>query len=223
MGVLLIVRHGQASFGAADYDVLSDAGWAQGRRLGAWLGEQGIRPTAVVRGDMRRHRETLEAMQETAGAPWPEPTLDPHWNEFDHLGVLTAVTGTPSHPADRRTFQQVFERATEAWAAGAGDGAHETFEEFVARTRGALGRAADLAGPGQTVVVVTSGGPIGICAATLVDPTGADLTVTARLWQRFNTVAANSGVSRVVVGSTGPRLLTFNEHAHLDAEHLTYR
>ena len=29
MGVLLLVRHGQASFGADDYDVLSEVGWEQ--------------------------------------------------------------------------------------------------------------------------------------------------------------------------------------------------
>jgi hypothetical protein len=33
----------------------------------------------------------------------------------------------------------------------------------------------------------------------------------------------NSSVTRVVVGSTGARLLTFNEHAHLEGETLTYR
>ena len=67
MGQILLVRHGQASFGAEDYDVLSETGWAQGRLLGAWLAERGTVPTALVRGDMRRHRETLEAMIEGAG------------------------------------------------------------------------------------------------------------------------------------------------------------
>jgi broad specificity phosphatase PhoE len=35
MGQVLLIRHGQASFGADDYDVLSDLGWTQGRALGA--------------------------------------------------------------------------------------------------------------------------------------------------------------------------------------------
>jgi len=223
VGMVVIVRHGQASFGADDYDVLSETGWAQGRLLGARLAEQDVVPTAVVRGGMRRHRETLEAMRETSGLAWPEEQIDVDWNEFDHLGILAAFPETPQGPMDRREFQRVFELATDRWAAGEVDGAPETFEGFVARTRGALARVVDLAGPGRTVLVVTSGGPIGVCAATLVDPAGADLAQTARLWQRFNTVVANSGYSRVVVGSTGPRLLTFNEHAHLDAVHLTYR
>ncbi|NUQ87355.1 MAG: histidine phosphatase family protein, partial [Glycomyces artemisiae] len=58
MGLLLLVRHGQASFGADDYDVLSETGWEQARLLGRWLAERRVTPTAVVQGGMRRHRET---------------------------------------------------------------------------------------------------------------------------------------------------------------------
>ena len=71
MGRLLLVRHGQASFGAEDYDVLSETGWEQGRRLGARLARAGVRPTVLLRGAMHRHRETLEAMCDAAG--WDQP------------------------------------------------------------------------------------------------------------------------------------------------------
>jgi hypothetical protein len=43
------------------------------------------------------------------------------------------------------------------------------------------------------------------------------------IWSRFNTVIANTSVSRVIVGTTGTRLLTFNEHPHLPRTLLTYR
>ncbi len=43
------------------------------------------------------------------------------------------------------------------------------------------------------------------------------------LWGRFNTVVVNTSVTRIVVGSTGARMLTFNEHPHLEGDHLTYR
>ena len=37
MGIVLLVRHGQASFGADDYDVLSDLGVEQSRvSAGPW-------------------------------------------------------------------------------------------------------------------------------------------------------------------------------------------
>jgi hypothetical protein len=72
------------------------------------------------------------------------------------------------------------------------------------------------------VVVVSSGGPIAAACAELVDP-DADDAAYARLWSRFNTVTVNSSITRVVVGSTGRRLLTFNEHPHLEGDTLTYR
>ncbi|WP_121254200.1 histidine phosphatase family protein [Nocardioides ferulae] len=227
MGVVLLVRHGQASFGADDYDVLSETGWAQGRLLGEWLAARGVAPDVVVRGDMRRHRETAESL--LAGAGWETPLeVDAGWDEFDHLGVVAAdaaLHGPAGElPHDRREFQRLFEQATARWAAAEEGVAYpETYAGFVARVRGALGRACARAGKGGTVAVVTSGGPIAAAAAALVDPTGDDQAVTARLWSRFNTVVVNSSLTRVVVGSTGARLLTFNEHPHLEGEHLTYR
>jgi broad specificity phosphatase PhoE len=227
MGQILLVRHGQASFGADDYDVLSETGWAQGRQLGAWLAERGTTPSVLVHGDMRRHRETLEAMVEGAGWAGLVAEADAGWAEFDHLGVVASYPDLPEGGSldfggDRRAFQAVFEKATERWISGEHDGYPETYAAFVARVRVALDRAGEGAGPGGVVVVVSSGGPIAAACAALVDPDGDD-AAQARLWQRFNTVTVNSSVTRVVVGSTGPRLLTFNEHAHLSADTLTYR
>lgn len=226
MGQILLVRHGQASFGAEDYDVLSQTGWAQARRLGAFLGDQGLTPTAVVRGDMRRHRETAEAVVDGAGWDLSGTTVDAGWDEFDHVGLVAAFPDLPQGMAhgdmDRRTFQQVFEAATARWISGGEGDYPETYAEFVARVRGSLAAACERAGSGQTVVVVSSGGTIAVVAAALVDP-DADAAAAGRLWTRFNTVAVNTGVTRIVVGSTGPRLLTYNEHTHLDGEHLTYR
>ncbi|WP_028643845.1 histidine phosphatase family protein [Nocardioides sp. URHA0020] len=217
MGVLLLVRHGQASFGSADYDVLSETGWEQGRLLGAWLRERGPSPTAVVRGGMRRHRETAEA------AGWPEAAVDPGWDEFDHLSVVRAHPEAPGGDVDRREFQRVFELATARWTAGLHDDEYaESWSAFRDRSTASFDAACAQAGPGRVVVAVTSGGVIAALCAALVDPQ-ADAASYARLWSRFNTVLVNSSVTRVVVGSTGPRLLTFNEHPHLEGGALTYR
>ena len=58
MGQLLLVRHGQASFGADDYDVLSPTGWEQGRRLGAHLAAAG----ESSRHDPRQRRCALSSV-----------------------------------------------------------------------------------------------------------------------------------------------------------------
>jgi broad specificity phosphatase PhoE len=228
MGVVLLVRHGQASFGTDDYDVLSETGWEQARLLGAWLAGRGVTPDVVVRGGMRRHRETAEGLAAGAGAAgvaWSAGfEVDPGWDEFDHLGVIAALDeGVPAGELDRRAFQQAFERATARWSAGGHDADYpEPWPAFVARVGASLAGACAAAGPGGTVVVVSSGGPIAAACAELVDPDGDDAAY-ARLWSRFNTVTVNSSMTRVVVGSTGRRLLTFNEHPHLEGDTLTYR
>ena len=98
----------------------------------------------------------------------------------------------------------------------------EPWPAFRARVTSSLADVCAQAGPGGTAVVVTSGGPIAAACAALVHPDADDATF-GRLWSRFNTTIVNSSFTRVVVGSTGARILTFNEHPHLEGEHLTYR
>ena len=52
MGVLMLVRHGQASFGSEDYDVLSSRGVRQSRKVAEALSGYGVAPTTP---DPRRH------------------------------------------------------------------------------------------------------------------------------------------------------------------------
>jgi broad specificity phosphatase PhoE len=220
MGMVLLVRHGQASFGAEDYDVLSESGVEQGRVLGRSLAAAGVSPAAVVHGAMRRQRDTAAAMTQAAG--WSvAPEVDEGWNEFDHLAVVArAAEVDPGLLEDRRGFQRAFEEATARWTSGAHDEEYaETWTAFAGRVRKALDRAC--AADGATVVA-TSGGPIAVACASLVDAEAAPPEL-GRLWARFNTVIANASVTRVIEGSTGRRLLTFNEHGHLPRALLTYR
>lgn len=219
MGVVLVVRHGQASFGAEDYDVLSETGVEQSRILGRALAAQGVVPASVVHGAMRRQRDTALAMVEAAG--WPlEPGLDRGWDEFDHVAVVAAGSPSPVASLDRRTFQRLFEEATERWCGGQHDEEYaEPWPAFRSRTSAALDRA--VAAEGVTVAV-SSGGPIAALCASLVDPGASDDQVP-RLWNAFNTVLANASVTRVLEGSTGRRLLSFNEHSHLPRDLVTYR
>jgi broad specificity phosphatase PhoE len=218
MGLVLLVRHGQASFGAADYDVLSETGVEQGRVLGRFLAGAGTEPVSVVHGAMKRQRDTATAMAEAAG--WDVvPALDEGWDEFDHLAVVArAAEGLDG--LDRRGFQRVFEEATARWVSGEHDADYaEPWSGFVTRVGAALDRAC--AGDGVTVVA-TSGGPIAAACALLIDR-DASATELGRLWASYNTVIANTSVTRVIEGSTGRRLLTFNEHSHLPRDLVSYR
>ena len=51
---LLLIRHGQASFGASDYDRLSPLGQRQSRLLGEYFRRIGYTPAAWYCGSLRR-------------------------------------------------------------------------------------------------------------------------------------------------------------------------
>ncbi|MEQ1512777.1 MAG: histidine phosphatase family protein [Lysobacteraceae bacterium] len=167
---LLLVRHGQASFGAADYDNLSERGHLQARRLGDWLARGGHRFEAVVVGGMRRHRQTAEGVAAAfveQGLSLPEPVVDTGFAEFDHHAVFSAfLDRDPEHPiavASRsgqpRDVGAMLQAALLAWAGDELPGLPESWGVFGQRVRSAGERLEALAG-GEEVLVLSSGGVI---------------------------------------------------------------
>ncbi|WP_210650572.1 histidine phosphatase family protein [Nocardioides sp. SYSU D00065] len=226
MSRILLIRHGQASFGAADYDDLSPTGHEQSRVLGAALAARGVRADVVVAGEMRRHHQTAVGVLEGAG--WSgDVEVDAGWNEFDHLQVL-AVHDRPSTAegeSEKAGFQRWFEEATRRWTSGEHDDAYdESFGAFTARVGTALDRLAGALPRSATAVVLTSGGPVAWAAAALL---ADDVAARTALWLRLNPVSVNSGVSTVVCGARGTTLVSFNAHDHLlvpgSPDLLTYR
>jgi len=220
VGVILLVRHGQASWGATDYNRLSHRGAEQAVLLGRCLADRGVQPTVLVSGAMRRHGQTTSAMREGAG--WDaEAVVDDGWNEFDHVQMLE-VHGPPdgAEPGaqlSRQEFNAWFDAATVRWTSGDHDHEYdEPFAAFTERVQSALRRTAGRLGSGDVAVVSTSGGPISWVAATLLGG-GTDT------WMRLNPVMVNASLTKVVVGSRGTSLVSFNEHGHLEPDSVTYR
>jgi broad specificity phosphatase PhoE len=222
VGVILLVRHGQASWGAADYDNLSEGGHEQARLTGLALAARGVTPSRVVCGTMRRHRQTAAAAVGAAG--WSaEATTDDGWNEFDHVQMLEVHgapergTGPDGGGLTRQEFDAWFDAATERWTSGRYDEDYdEPFFTFTSRVEAALRRTASGLGSGEAAVVFTSGGPISWVAATLLGG-GIDM------WMRLNPVTINASVAKVVVGARGTTLVSLNDHSHLEPDHVTYR
>ena len=101
MPIVLLIRHAQASFGAADYDVLSERGHAQVEALHRALTRRGIVADRVVTGSLRRQRDTGRPWSDGAGGT---ASVDERWNELDNDDVLS------HHSAMRRDWSGV--RAT---------------------------------------------------------------------------------------------------------------
>ncbi|MEX1178533.1 MAG: histidine phosphatase family protein [Nitriliruptor sp.] len=219
MAVVLLVRHGQASFGAADYDVLSDTGHRQADIVAERLEATGV--SSVVHGAMVRQRDTAAPILRRTGLTAVE---DGRFDEYDHVELVRQVAADPDalppearQDDPRRAFQAVLEVALERWIAGDHGDEHESFVGFRQRVRDGL--TALTGGLDGTVAVVTSGGVISaVCADALgLDPAG---------WARLNTVIVNSSITKLVVGRRGTTLVTVNDHAHLEPHGpalLTYR
>ncbi|MEC7983631.1 MAG: histidine phosphatase family protein [Myxococcota bacterium] len=77
MSFAYLIRHGQASASAEDYDQLSPLGFEQSERLRAIL--QGKSFDRILFGPRRRHRQTLKQAQ---SPNWPEPERVEWLDEF---------------------------------------------------------------------------------------------------------------------------------------------
>lgn len=223
MSVLLLVRHGQASWGAEDYDRLSALGEKQSRVLGSALAARGLRPGLLVRGSMLRHRQTAAATVEAAG--WPAEVLeDPGWNEYDHLPLVPALPDEPDQPDQPEDSYdgriRRFEAIVDRWSSGRHDADyHESFPMFRDRVEAAFRRTLERLEPKQTAVVFTSGGAVSWVAASLTDG-------GVPAWHRLSNVVMNGSVTKVLDGRRGASLISFNDHSHLEAagsELLSYR
>ncbi|GGE12434.1 Broad specificity phosphatase PhoE [Gemmobacter megaterium] len=218
---IMLVRHAQASFGAADYDRLSPLGHEQAAALGRALAARAApRPVRVYRGRQRRHRETLEGMAPALGLDPAQAVLHPGLDEFDAKGLLGARFGPRGLPQtvreDRKQYFQILRDTVLAWQRDEIADPPESWTAFSDRV--AQASAAMLAEDGP-VLAVSSGGAISRMIVAALDAPAAQM-IQLQLQMK------NCAVSRLV-GRTGALFLhSFNEAPHLatalDERLLTY-
>jgi broad specificity phosphatase PhoE len=232
MPVISLVRHGQASFGAADYDVLSELGHRQAALLDAALAGRGATAEVVRAGSLKRQFDTALACRRSARGAVVQ---DARWDEYDSAGVVVhhavAAAEPPRDAAGdpvgigapegitSQEFQEVLDEALLAWIrAGEGSPCPESWPAFRGRALAALHELAAGLGSGQDALVFTSGGTIAAIAAALL---GAPDPVFVTL----NKLVVNTSVTKVMAGRSGLRLLSYNEHAHLEHDRavMTFR
>ncbi|APX90780.1 hypothetical protein BV394_14535 [Brevirhabdus pacifica] len=221
MAELLAIRHAQASFGAADYDVLSERGHRQSVALGRALLAAGLRPDLVVIGAQRRHRETYQGIAEAMGLDPAAYTVDPGLNEFDFKGLLAArfrdgpaPEGAGMTPdGDRRAHFRTLRDTVLAWQRDEIADPPETWSAFCGRVAAARdAMIAALAGAGRSgrLLAVSSGGALGRLVASSLDAPAEQMI-------RLQLQMKNCAMSRLIVGREGLYLHSFNETPHIDA------
>ncbi len=219
MGQLILVRHGQASFGAEDYDQLSDLGMHQGQRLGEYWREASQAPArsdelqfdAVLMGSLKRHRQTWEAIAEGAKLQMT-PEIWPGLNEYDSHALIETVHPAPlSKPDTPEMYKHHFRllrTALQKWMAGETQPkGMPSFAEFSNGIQAVLQHVR--ATHSGRVLIVSSGGPI----ATAVSQV---LAAPAETAIELNLRIRNTAVTEFAYTPKRHMLLSYNNLPHLD-------
>ena len=222
MGTLYLVRHGQASFGADDYDQLSALGLRQSQRLGQYWAERGLRFDAVLTGTLRRHAQTWAGIAEGAGLDAQALTW-PGLNEYDSEAVIRSIhphpLQKPVSPEAYRAHFRLLRDGLAQWMAGtvSPQGMPE-YTDFVHGITSALDHVRSHH-HGQNVLLVSSGGPIATAVGHVL---GLSPDATIELNMRIR----NSAVTEFQFSARRHTLLTYNTLPHLDghayADWVTY-
>jgi broad specificity phosphatase PhoE len=221
MGQLTLVRHGQASFGADDYDQLSDLGQRQSIRLGAYWKQacthtpDALSFDAVLMGSLKRHRQTWEGIAEGAGLQM-SPEVWPELNEYDSHSLIATVhpepLGKPDTPEMYKHHFRLLRTALQKWMAGeTHPQGMPSYSEFVHGIQTVLAHVRSTY-KGR-VLLVSSGGPISTAVGQVL---GAPADTTIELNLRIR----NTALTDFIYTPSRHMLLSYNNLPHLEnSEH----
>lgn len=212
MAEFYLVRHGQASFGEANYDQLSALGQQQAFWLGEYFRERKIAFDHIIIGTQQRHRQTADEICHGAQCTLPYQA-DAGLNEYDFYALIQALETDPINPVtqplrDRRSFYIQLKLALQRWAANDLAGPlPERWQDFHERVRLALLNIQRCGH--QRVLVVSSGGPIGLLASQVLE-------APANTAIELNLQIKNSSFAHFFFNDYATKLAGFNHVPHLD-------
>jgi broad specificity phosphatase PhoE len=180
MSTIHIIRHGQASFGAQNYDQLSPIGYEQAAILGNHIKQLNLEIQDVVIGKMKRHAQTAEgSLAKTSFSNLP--IVDGLWNEYNHVEILSRYRPEYADidfikneilqlPQPMVAFQKIFEAAMKRWTSGNFSSEYEeSWEEMKDRTLIGLNKIKERLEPNKDVLVYTSAGTISALLSKLLN------------------------------------------------------
>lgn len=215
MGTLYLVRHGQASFGAENYDQLSELGHRQSHRLGEYLASRGLQFSATIRGSLKRQADTLSGIQNGMGLGADLANHETVWhglNEYDSHAVIAAIHPMPLPKPDtpelyRQHFRILRDGLTQWMAGVTSPHGMPSYVEFVEGVASALAHVRK--NTDGNVLMVSSGGPISTAIGHVL---GCPAESTIELNMRIR----NTAVSEFNFNPKRMSLISFNNLPHLD-------
>ena len=218
MGTLYLVRHGQASFGADDYDELSAMGHQQSARLGEYFKFKGIAFDAALTGTLKRQIQTYAGICQGLGSE-PHATQWPGLNEYDSHAVIAAIyphkLEKPTSPEMYRDHFRLLKDGLAQWMAGVvSPRGMPSYTDFVLGVTSALDHVRK--NSDGNVLLVSSGGPIATAVGHVLG-TSPETTIELNLRIR------NCSVTEFAFTPKRHMLVTYNTLPHLDApEHASW-
>lgn len=211
MGYLYLVRHGQASLGAADYDQLSPLGEQQSLRLGEHWRTQGVAFNAVITGSLKRHAQTLAGIQLGMGTK-QEARVWPGLNEYDGEAIIRAIQPgdlvKPTTPEGYKQYFRLLRDGLAQWMAGVvSPQGMPSYTEFVQGVASALDHVRQQ--HEGHILLVSSGGPIATAVAQV-------LRASPETSIELNMRLRNSAVTEFSFNPKRHSLVSFNSLPHLE-------
>jgi broad specificity phosphatase PhoE len=239
MALLTLVRHGQASYLADNYDKLSPLGERQAHRLGEYWVRTDVTFDQVYYGPAERQIRTGEfvaAAFRAAGVAWPEPVPLPEAEEYTGIEVMR--TFLPSlmethedireleaqfraagdHGAASRIYDRLFQRITRMWVAGELDSPEvESWQKFCDRVAAGINKIRATAASNNRIALFTSGGVIAATGRAALD-------LTPEKTLELSWSSRNASFSEFLFSGERFSFSSFNNVPHLeDPALITYR
>ena len=215
MSEFYLVRHGQASFGAKNYDKLSDLGHQQARWLGEYFTARDITFSQAFMGDMVRHKETTQGILDGLSQP-PVVTVDTGFNEFNFQNIgnsylsLNPQSRLPDNPKPA-DFYRLLKLAMHAWSEDllTKNTLEESWLDFKNRVQNALHSVCQQNNDAP-ILIVSSGGAISMLMSLV-------LGLDAKQVIELNMQVRNTSISHFYYNKSTIRLASFNNVPHLDS------
>lgn len=220
MATIYLFRHGQASFGADDYDKLSPLGERQASVLGQYLRDHDIALDAAYSGDLLRQRETAQlALAAQPGTV--EHHIDPRFNEIDNdeqvkhlLPGLVETSPQLRELVDRglsssKDYQKVIDAVFNHWVSPQCDEPRiRSWADYSGAVNSALQEVMARQGSGKTVGIFTSGGTIATIVAQVLGLSGGQT-------YQFYEPIFNCSVTQIFYSGKKTSLSYFNDRSYL--------
>jgi broad specificity phosphatase PhoE len=231
MTAIYLIRHGQASFGKAEYDCLSELGEQQATHIGYNFKPRVKSFDKVVRGTMQRHQQTAVGCLAAMEQDDIQHQIDAGWNEYDHQDILAQLdpelataAGVKAYVSRQenphKALEQVINKAFSRWIGSQYNNDYvESWPEYQARIQEALASLVREVEGAKRVAVFSSGGPIALLSQAI-------LGVPAENLMTLNWILVNCGITKLISSKKGIILSSLNEHSTFEGENkhlLTYK